>query len=105
MGKIVLVESYSPTFETCELRKPTIGDLKHATRLAGGNFDGDQDPTQNLQVSLTLIHLCAKFDGQKWPIEEIEKLDVGFFTEVSAAWGINVAGAADPTAEKKDATA
>jgi hypothetical protein len=90
MGKIVLVESNAPTFEKCELRKPCIGDLKHATRLAGGGFDGEATADQQIQVSLILIHLCAKFDGQKWPVEEIEKLGVDFFTEASSVWGISV---------------
>jgi len=90
MGKIVLVDSYAPTFEKCELRKPCIGDLKQATRLAGGGFDGEASPDQSIQVSLILIHLCAKFDGQKWPVEEIEKLGMDFFTEASAVWGIEV---------------
>ena len=92
MGKIVLVNTHTPQFDVCELRKPTIGDLRQATRLAGGNFDGEADAETNLKVSLILIHLCAVFHGQKWAVEDIEKLDVGFFTEATAAWGINVAG-------------
>ncbi len=98
MGKIVLVDSYAPTFETCELRKPCIGDLKNATRLAGSGFDGDATADQQIQVSLILIHLCARFDGQKWPVEEIEKLGVDFFTEASSVWGISVSAAPVATA-------
>lgn len=97
MGKITIIEPNYPKFDECKITKPQISHLKAATRIASSmSANGTPD---GLDVTLVVIQQCATFDGKKWEIEEIEKLGLDFFTEVSGGLGFELPGTGATKAE------
>jgi len=66
------------------LRRSRIGDAITAERIARKHFGGgkdDYEPTVQ-EISIAKFSLIAKFNGEHWPIPDIEALGEDFFTHV-----------------------
>lgn len=75
--KIVKIETQTLKFEQVEYETPTAKDFAVAEKIAGVSVGH--------KYNLALISRCCKFDGQKLPMEELEKLSGEDFLDLSLA--------------------
>jgi len=73
--KIKKKETEYLTFKEIELREPLVEDLIYAERIAGTN--------EGIKFALAVLSRIATFDGKKLVPEELQKLRVKDFFQLS----------------------
>jgi hypothetical protein len=84
--KVTIIREKRNEINEVEIREPLYADIRRALETSGLGM-GDLSLAALPTLIAHLIHVCAKFDGQHMPIEEIEKMPVGFFFEVLTSLG------------------
>jgi hypothetical protein len=75
----VKVEKCNFKVDEVTIREPTVEDLIKAEKIAGGlDKEGNQ-----FEFLCALISLIAEFDGRKLPYDEVKKLPMSVFLELS----------------------